>query len=132
MIQNRFVSNQKIATCSSSRARSIAFFCGITTATLHSLRHTAAYRMAQDPALPLTDVQAVLGHAQLTTTQIYLTPRKEDVIRLALVAIFAFCTSRVLAASWILSRSTCPAATRASSALAAARTCASLAVCVAR
>jgi site-specific recombinase XerD len=52
-----------------------------TSATLHALRHTAAYRMAQDPRLPLTDVQHVLGHAQLTTTQIYLTPRKEDVIR---------------------------------------------------
>jgi integrase len=52
-----------------------------TSATLHCLRHTAAYRMAEDPALPLTDVQFVLGHAQLTTTQIYLTPRKEDVIR---------------------------------------------------
>ncbi len=52
-----------------------------TAATLHSLRHTAAYRMAEDPDLPLTDVQTVLGHAQLTTTQIYLTPRKEDVIR---------------------------------------------------
>jgi hypothetical protein len=26
-------------------------------------------------------VQLVLGHAQLSTTQIYLTPRKEDVIR---------------------------------------------------
>jgi len=52
-----------------------------TAATLHSLRHTAAYRMAEDPALPLTDVQSVLGHAQLSTTQIYLTPRKEDVIR---------------------------------------------------
>ncbi len=37
--------------------------------------------MAEDPALPLTDVQFVLGHAQLTTTQLYLTPRKEDVIR---------------------------------------------------
>ena len=36
--------------------------------------------MAADPAIPLTDVQYVLGHAQLTTTQIYLTPRKEDVI----------------------------------------------------
>jgi hypothetical protein len=35
---------------------------GGTTATLHSLR-TAAYRMAEDPALPLTDVQLVLGHA---------------------------------------------------------------------
>jgi integrase len=52
-----------------------------TAVTLHALRHTAAYRMAEDPALPLTDVQFVLGHAQLTTTQIYLTPRKEDVIR---------------------------------------------------
>ena len=49
--------------------------------TLHALRHTAAYRMAEDPALPLTDVQFVLGHAQLSTTQVYLTPRKEDVIR---------------------------------------------------
>jgi len=52
-----------------------------TSATLHSLRHTAAYRMAEDSSLPLTDVQFVLGHAQLTTTQIYLTPRKEEVIR---------------------------------------------------
>jgi site-specific recombinase XerD len=52
-----------------------------TSVTLHALRHTAAYRMAEDPALPLTDVQLVLGHAQLTTTQLYLTPRKEDVIR---------------------------------------------------
>lgn len=51
------------------------------SATLHSLRHTAAYRMAEDPNLPLTDVQFVLGHAQLTTTQIYLAPRQQDVIR---------------------------------------------------
>ncbi len=48
--------------------------------TLHDLRHTAAYRMARDPAMPLTDVQWVLGHAQLTTTQIYTTPVPEDVI----------------------------------------------------
>jgi len=52
-----------------------------TSATLHALRHTAAYRMAEDASLPLTDVQLVLGHAQLSTTQLYLTPRKEDVIR---------------------------------------------------
>jgi integrase len=51
------------------------------TATLHALRHTAAYRMAEDPTLPLTDVQLVLGHALLSTTQIYFTPRKEEVIR---------------------------------------------------
>lgn len=49
--------------------------------TLHSLRHTAAYRMADDPQLPLTDVQFVLGHAALTTTQLYTTPRKEEVVR---------------------------------------------------
>ena len=52
-----------------------------TASTLHALRHTAAYRMAEDPQLPLTDVQYVLGHAALTTTQLYLTPRKEDVVR---------------------------------------------------
>lgn len=47
---------------------------------LHDLRHTAAYRMARDPDMPLTDVQWVLGHAQLTTTQIYVSPLPEDVI----------------------------------------------------
>jgi integrase len=52
-----------------------------STATLHALRHTAAYRMAEDPELPLTDVEFVLGHALLSTTQLYLTPRKEEVIR---------------------------------------------------
>ncbi len=37
--------------------------------SLHDLRHTAAYRMARDPQMPLTDVQWVLGHAHLSTTQ---------------------------------------------------------------
>jgi hypothetical protein len=36
--------------------------------------------MARDPFLPLTDVQWVLGHAQLSTTQIYLMPMPVDVI----------------------------------------------------
>jgi integrase len=48
--------------------------------TLHDLRHTAAYRMARDPELPLADVQWVLGHAHLSTTQLYLTPMPGDVI----------------------------------------------------
>ncbi|MFZ5871933.1 MAG: tyrosine-type recombinase/integrase [Actinomycetota bacterium] len=48
--------------------------------SLHDLRHTAAYRMARDPQVPLTDVQWVLGHAQLSTTQIYVSPVPEDVI----------------------------------------------------
>lgn len=37
--------------------------------------------MAEDPELALTDVQFVLGHAQLSTTQLYLNPRKEEVVR---------------------------------------------------
>jgi site-specific recombinase XerD len=48
--------------------------------TLHDLRHTAAYRLARDPQMPLTDVQWVLGHAHLSTTQIYTNPLTEDVI----------------------------------------------------
>jgi site-specific recombinase XerC len=52
--------------------------------TLHDLRHTAAYRMAQDPNLPLTDVQWILGHAHLSTTQIYTSPSQDEVIARAL------------------------------------------------
>jgi integrase len=48
--------------------------------TWHDFRHSAAYRMARDPQMPLTDVQWVLGHALLSTTQIYTTPLPEDVI----------------------------------------------------
>jgi len=48
--------------------------------SLHDLRHTAAYRMARDPQMPLTDVQWVMGHAHLSTTQRYLNPVTEDVI----------------------------------------------------
>jgi site-specific recombinase XerD len=48
--------------------------------TLHDLRHAGAYRMAQDPDMPVTNVQQLLGHASLTTTQIYTTPTAEDVI----------------------------------------------------
>ena len=48
--------------------------------SLHDLRHTAAYRMARDPQVSLCDVQWVLGHAHLSTTQRYLNPLTEDVI----------------------------------------------------
>ena len=48
--------------------------------SLHDLRHTAAYRMARDPQMPLSDVQWVLGHAHLSTTQLYLTPVPSEVI----------------------------------------------------
>ncbi len=48
--------------------------------SLHDLRHSAAYRMARDPQMTLTDVQWVLGHAHLSTTQVYLTAPVEDMI----------------------------------------------------
>jgi site-specific recombinase XerC len=51
-----------------------------TNWTLHDLRHTAAYRMARDPGMPITDVQWILGHAQLTTTQIYVSAPAEETI----------------------------------------------------
>ena len=48
--------------------------------SLHDLRHSASYRLARDPDMPITDVQWVLGHAHLSTTQIYVTPTAGDVI----------------------------------------------------
>jgi integrase len=51
-----------------------------TNWTLHDLRHTAATWMADDPAMPLTEIRDILGHASVTTTQIYTVPRREDVI----------------------------------------------------
>jgi site-specific recombinase XerD len=52
--------------------------------TLHSLRHSAAYRMARDPEMPITDVPWVLGHVSITPTQVYLVPTAEDVIKATL------------------------------------------------
>jgi integrase len=48
--------------------------------TLHDLRHSAASRMSRDDQLSLVDVQWVMGHAHLTTTEIYLTPTRDEVI----------------------------------------------------
>jgi integrase len=48
--------------------------------TLHDLRHSAAHRMVRDPALPLADVQWILGHAHLTTTQVYVNPAVEEAV----------------------------------------------------
>jgi integrase len=49
-----------------------------TNWSLHDLRHTAATRMANDPAMTLREVQAVLRHANIETTGRYLTVRVED------------------------------------------------------
>jgi integrase len=65
--------------------------------SLHDLRHTAAYRMSRDPQVPLNDVQWVMGHAHLSTTQRYLNPLTQDVIE----SVLAFHARR---------REQCPAA----------------------
>jgi hypothetical protein len=36
--------------------------------------------MVRDPKLSLADVQWVLGHAHLSATEVYLTPRKDEVV----------------------------------------------------
>jgi site-specific recombinase XerD len=51
-----------------------------TNYSLHDLRHTAAARLAADPSFTLVEVQAILRHAHLSTTQLYLQPRLEELI----------------------------------------------------
>jgi integrase len=51
-----------------------------TNWTLHDLRHTASYRMANDPEMSLVHVQHILAHRRLTTTQIYTEPSEDEVI----------------------------------------------------
>jgi integrase len=51
-----------------------------TNHTLHALRHTCALRMANDPQMPLINVQVLLGHARLASTQDYLHPALEEIV----------------------------------------------------
>jgi integrase len=51
-----------------------------TNWTMHDLRHTCALRMTRDPSLTLRDVQTILGHAHLTTTQVYIEDDDQAVI----------------------------------------------------
>ncbi|KLL09682.1 integrase [Protofrankia coriariae] len=52
-----------------------------TNWTMHDLRHTCALRMIRDARLSLRDVQTILGHAHLTTTETYLVEDDLEVIR---------------------------------------------------
>lgn len=52
-----------------------------TNWTMHDLRHTCALRMLRDRNLTLRDIQEILGHAHLSTTQLYLEVEPEEVIR---------------------------------------------------
>jgi integrase len=49
--------------------------------TMHDARHTCALRMVRDESLSLRDVQTILGHAHLSTTQIYVEDDDTEVIR---------------------------------------------------
>lgn len=49
-----------------------------TNWTFHDIRHTAATRMAKDPQLTLPEVQTILRHRHLSTTESYLLPRVEE------------------------------------------------------
>lgn len=51
-----------------------------TRITLHDFRHTCATRLANDPSIPLTDVQAVLRHKHLTTTSRYIHIQTEEMV----------------------------------------------------
>jgi integrase len=48
--------------------------------TMHDARHTCALRMVRDESLSLLDVKWILGHSEITTTQIYLVEDDEQVI----------------------------------------------------
>ncbi|MCA1196300.1 site-specific integrase, partial [Saccharopolyspora sp. 6V] len=53
-----------------------------TNWSMHDLRHTAAIRMSRDEKLSLRDVQAILGHAHLSTTaDVYMLEDDAEVVR---------------------------------------------------
>lgn len=52
-----------------------------TNLVLHDFRHTCAMRLANDPDVPITDVQTHLRHKHLSSTEVYLIARPEEVIR---------------------------------------------------
>lgn len=51
-----------------------------TNWSMHDCRHTCALRMLRSNTLTLRDVQTILGHAQLTTTQMYLITDDAEVL----------------------------------------------------
>ncbi|MEV7630548.1 tyrosine-type recombinase/integrase [Actinoplanes sp. NPDC089786] len=48
--------------------------------TLHDMRHTAATRLARDPAMTLAEVQTILRHAHVTTTALYTVVGLDDLV----------------------------------------------------
>ncbi|MGY1898332.1 tyrosine-type recombinase/integrase [Nocardia gipuzkoensis] len=54
--------------------------CLGTNYSMHDLRHTCAIRMLRDKNLSVRDVQEILGHAHLSTTQTYLEEDPAEVL----------------------------------------------------
>lgn len=52
---------------------------GVPRRGLHSFRHLGATFFANDSHMPIVQVQRMLGHRSLTTTQQYLHPRTADI-----------------------------------------------------
>jgi integrase len=48
--------------------------------SLHDMRHTAATRLARDPAMTLAEVQTILRHAHITTTALYTVVGLDDLV----------------------------------------------------
>lgn len=51
--------------------------------TLHDMRHTAAFRMVDSGHLNLVQVQEILGHRHLSTTQLYTRPTTSEIVAAA-------------------------------------------------
>jgi integrase len=51
-----------------------------TNFSLHDLRHTCAARLVRDPAMTLTDVQTVLRHRHLSSTEVYTQVRLAEIV----------------------------------------------------
>lgn len=54
---------------------------GGANVTFHDLRHTYCMRMLDDPSLLITDVQVLMRHASILSTQIYSRARIDDLVR---------------------------------------------------
>lgn len=51
-----------------------------TNVTMHDLRHTFCMRLAGDENMSMTDLQHLMRHVSLSSTQTYLRPRMDDLV----------------------------------------------------
>lgn len=51
-----------------------------TNVTMHDLRHTFCMRLAADENMSMTDMQHLMRHVSISSTQTYLRPRMDDLV----------------------------------------------------